>query len=345
MVGCNGYRNPALYAKIASTVDVASHGRLYAGIGAGWYEHEWRAYGYEWPELKDRMGAFREAVQIIDGMWTQDAFEFKGKYYSVDKPYNEPKGVRKPHPSLWIGGGGEKVTLKLVAQYGDAANVGGGDPEVIRQKLAILRRHCETVGRDYDEIIKSTSLNVFPVDGRRGPGDVATERARGGRGLGRFRRRHGDRHRRPDRRQDLGRHRGGRRLRDPLRARAWPTTSTWSAGSRRSPGSSARGQEAGMRTIAHWIDGQPATGGSARTAPVYNPATGEVQAEVLLADAADVQAAVRCAAERFAVLVAEFAVRPYRDPVRLPQPGALAQAAAGRDHLRRARQGALRRRR
>ena len=72
MVGCNGYRNPALYAKIASTVDVASHGRLYAGIGAGWYEHEWKAYGYEWPELPERMGAFREAVEIIHEMWTED---------------------------------------------------------------------------------------------------------------------------------------------------------------------------------------------------------------------------------------------------------------------------------
>jgi F420-dependent oxidoreductase-like protein len=179
MVGCNGYRNPALYAKMASTVDVASHGRLYAGIGAGWYEHEWRAYGYEWPELKDRMGAFREAVQIIDGMWTQDAFQFKGKYYSVDRPYNEPKGVRKPHPSLWIGGGGEQVTLKLVAQYGDAANIGMGRPEVIREKLDILRRHCDAVGRNYDEIIKSTNMTVFPLDDGADP-EQATERARGG---------------------------------------------------------------------------------------------------------------------------------------------------------------------
>jgi F420-dependent oxidoreductase-like protein len=179
MVGCNGYRNPALYAKISSTVDVASHGRLYAGIGAGWYEHEWRAYGYEWPELRDRMGAFGEAVQIVHGMWTHDAFEFKGKYYSVDKPINEPKGVRKPHPSLWIGGGGEKVTLKLVAQYGDAANIGAGDPAVIAEKLAILQRHCEAIGRDHHEIIKSTNLNVFPIDAGDDP-KAATEKARGG---------------------------------------------------------------------------------------------------------------------------------------------------------------------
>jgi F420-dependent oxidoreductase-like protein len=179
MVGCNGYRNPALYAKIASTVDVASHGRLYAGIGAGWYEHEWRAYGYEWPELKDRMGAFREATEIIYRLWTEDEVQFTGKYYSVDKPINEPKGVRKPHPSLWIGGGGEKVTLKLVAQYADAANIGGGDPETIREKAAILKDHCDRLGRDYDDIIKSTSLNIFPIDAGDDP-QRATEKARGG---------------------------------------------------------------------------------------------------------------------------------------------------------------------
>jgi F420-dependent oxidoreductase-like protein len=164
MVGCNGYRNPALYAKIASTVDVASHGRLYAGLGAGWYEHEWKAYGYEWPELKDRMGAFREATEIIYKMWTEDEPVFNGKYYSIDKPINEPKGVRKPHPSLWIGGGGPNVTLKLVAQYANAANIGGGNPDVIREKAAILKGHCEKLGRDYDQIIKSTGINAFPID-------------------------------------------------------------------------------------------------------------------------------------------------------------------------------------
>jgi F420-dependent oxidoreductase-like protein len=178
MVGCNGYRNPALYAKIASTVDVASNGRLYAGIGAGWYEHEWRAYGYPWPELKDRMGAFREATELIHRLWTEDDVVFKGKYYTVDKPINEPKGIRKPHPLLWIGGGGEQVTLKVVAKYGDATNVGGGDPDTIGRKLAILKDHCDAVGRDYDSIIKSTSFNIFPIDAGDDP-ERASARARG----------------------------------------------------------------------------------------------------------------------------------------------------------------------
>src|SRR5690606_15282867 len=158
--------------------DVASHGRLYAGIGAGWYEHEWKAYGYEWPELRDRMGAFREAVEIIYKMWTEDQPVFNGRYYSIDKPYNEPKGVQKPHPPVWIGGGGEKVTLKLVAQYGDAANVGGGDPEAVRHKLGVLRQHCDKLGRNYDDIIKSTSVQCFPLAKGDDP-EKATAKARG----------------------------------------------------------------------------------------------------------------------------------------------------------------------
>jgi F420-dependent oxidoreductase-like protein len=185
MVGCNGYRNPALYAKISSTVDVASHGRLYAGIGAGWYEHEWKAYGYEWPTLKDRMGAFAEAVELISRLWTEDGVQFDGKYYQVDRPFNEPKGVRQPHPSLWIGGGGEKVTLKLVAKYGDAANIGGGVPDTIREKAAILRTHCDNVGRDYDSIIKSTSLNIFPIGEGEDP-ERATASTRGDMDFERF---------------------------------------------------------------------------------------------------------------------------------------------------------------
>jgi len=163
MVGCNGYRNPSLYAKIASTVDVASHGRLYAGLGAGWYEHEWLAYGFGFPELRDRMGMFREACEIIHRMWTEDYPKFEGKYYTIDGPINEPKGVQKPHPPFWIGGSGEKVTLKLVARWGDACNV-GGDTETIRHKLAVLKGHCEDEDRDYAEIIKSTGARVHLIE-------------------------------------------------------------------------------------------------------------------------------------------------------------------------------------
>ena len=160
MVSCLGYRNPALMAKIASTVDVLSHGRLYCGVGAGWYEHEWKAYGYGFPETRDRMRAFREAVQIMVKMWTEETPVFSGEYHHINGPINEPRGVQKPYPSLWIGGGGEQVTLKLVARYGNACNVGGGNPEVIKQKLEVLQGHCESLGRSYDEIIKSTGFSV-----------------------------------------------------------------------------------------------------------------------------------------------------------------------------------------
>jgi F420-dependent oxidoreductase-like protein len=178
MVGCNGYRHPSLYAKIASTVDVASYGRFYAGIGAGWYEHEWRAYGYEWTDTPERMGRFREAVQIIHKMWTEDRPTFSGKRYTIDGPINEPKSAipcRKV--PLWIGGGGEQVTLKLVAQYGDACNL-GGDVATLQHKLDVLKGHCETVGRDYGEIIRSTGLDVHPI-GPTGDPVQATAEARG----------------------------------------------------------------------------------------------------------------------------------------------------------------------
>jgi F420-dependent oxidoreductase-like protein len=182
MVGCNGYRNPALYAKMAATVDVASHGRLYAGIGAGWSEHEWTAYGYPWTGLKDRMGSFAESVELIHRLWTEDDVVFHGKYHSVDKPFVEPR--RKP--PLWIGGGGEKVTLKLVAQYADACNFGTGVVDTIKRKLAVLRTHCDALGRDYDAIVKSTSINVFPVEAGADPVS-ATAKARGRYTLDQFR--------------------------------------------------------------------------------------------------------------------------------------------------------------
>ncbi len=185
MVGCNGYRNPALYAKIASTVDVASHGRLHAGIGAGWYEHEWRAYGYGFPEVPERMRMFREAVEIVHKMWTEERPTFAGKHYTIDGPINEPKGVQTPHIPLWIGGGGEKVTLKLVARFGDACNVGGGDAATIRQKLEILKRHCDDVGRDYGEIVKSTSVNAFLLENE-ADAEQATALARGSQSLAEY---------------------------------------------------------------------------------------------------------------------------------------------------------------
>jgi F420-dependent oxidoreductase-like protein len=151
MVTCNSYRNPALLAKMASTVDVLSHGRLNFGIGAGWYEHEYKAYGYEYPDAPTRLRHLREAVQVILAMWTQEEAVFEGKYYQIHGAINQPKGVQKPHIPMLIAGGGEKVTLKLVAQYGDACNV-NGDLATIKHKFAVIKQHCEAVGRDYNDI-------------------------------------------------------------------------------------------------------------------------------------------------------------------------------------------------
>ncbi|HYP42057.1 MAG TPA: LLM class F420-dependent oxidoreductase [Chloroflexia bacterium] len=171
MVSCNGYRSPAYLAKVASTVDVLSHGRLDFGIGAGWYEHEWLAYGYGFPDAPTRLKMLGEALQIIKAMWTEPYANFEGKFYQVKGAINEPKGVQKPHPPIWIGGGGEKVTLKLVARYGDASNFGGKNVEEFRRKADILKEHCDTVGRDYDEIVKSASLDALVL----GPGETARQ--------------------------------------------------------------------------------------------------------------------------------------------------------------------------
>src|SRR6266704_2502509 len=162
IVTCNGYRHPALLAKMASTVDVLSHGRLDFGIGAGWFEHEYRAYGYDYPDAPERLRYLREAIQVILAMWTQEEAVFEGKYYQVRGAINQPKGVQKPHIPLLIGGGGEKVTLKLVAQYADACNIGGDIP-TIRHKLDVIKHHCENVGRDYTSI-RRTSSSICAID-------------------------------------------------------------------------------------------------------------------------------------------------------------------------------------
>jgi len=165
MVTCNSYRPPSLLAKMASVIDVMSRGRLILGIGAGWYQHEYEAYGYEYPETPERLRMLREALQVIKAMWTQDLTDFEGRYYHLRGAINEPKPVQKPHPPIWIGGAGEKVTLKLVAQYGDACNF-NADVETVRHKLEVLREHCETVGRDYDSVLKTLEFYTILGDKR-----------------------------------------------------------------------------------------------------------------------------------------------------------------------------------
>ncbi len=160
MVGCNSYRQPALLAKITSTLDVMSGGRLDWGIGAGWYENEYRGYGYEFPAARDRIGMLRECVEIVRSMWTQPETSFDGTYYRVHRANCDPKPLQQPHPPIWIGGGGEQLTLRVVARYADCSNF-GGKPEEWRRKREILEGHCKAVGRDADEIRKTWGPEVF----------------------------------------------------------------------------------------------------------------------------------------------------------------------------------------
>lgn len=176
MVTSNGYRNPALLAKMASTVDVMSHGRLICGLGAGWYEHEWDAYGYGFPALGDRMKAFAEACELITLMWRDEKASFSGKYHTIDGAINEPKSAGQPIP-LWIGGGGEKVTLKLVAKFGAASNF-SGNAETLRHKMGVLKQHCENEGRAFDELVRSQNMNIFLLEDGENP-EEATAQVRG----------------------------------------------------------------------------------------------------------------------------------------------------------------------
>ena len=157
MVTYSGLRQPSLLAKMASTVDVMSHGRLTLGIGSGYpgLEAQFRAYGYDFPAPAVRSWQLREAIQILLAMWTQEEATFEGTYYQVHGAINQPKGVQRPHIPLLIGGNGEQVTLKLVAQYGDACHV-FGDPATLARKFAVLKQHCEAIGRDYEGIRRAS---------------------------------------------------------------------------------------------------------------------------------------------------------------------------------------------
>jgi len=151
LVTCNSYRSPTLLAKMSSTFDVISGGRMDLGLGAGWYEKEYIEYGYDFPSNATRIRMLEEAAIIIKGMWTEDEFSFNGKYYKVTNAINYPKPLQKPRPRLLIGGGGEKLTLRVVARQADRWN-SGGDPETYQRKIEILRRYMDETGRKRDEI-------------------------------------------------------------------------------------------------------------------------------------------------------------------------------------------------
>jgi F420-dependent oxidoreductase-like protein len=158
LVGGVAYRNPALHAKITTTLDIISGGRIWHGIGAGWFEGEHRAYGFEFPPLKERFEMLEEALQIARAMFTQGSSTISGKHFRVDRAFNNPKPLRGDIPIL-IGGSGERKTLRLVAKYADGCNL-FGDPERVRHLLGVLERHCEDVGREPAEITKTAMGQV-----------------------------------------------------------------------------------------------------------------------------------------------------------------------------------------
>jgi alkanesulfonate monooxygenase SsuD/methylene tetrahydromethanopterin reductase-like flavin-dependent oxidoreductase (luciferase family) len=159
MVSCTSYRPPALTAKITSSIDVISGGRLEWGVGAGWYQHEYLAYGYEFPEAKVRIGMLREAVEVVKAMWTEPDATYSGRYYEIDGAQCDPKPIQHPHPPIWIGGGGEQLTLRVVARLADRSNF-GGKPEEWAHKRDVLYGHCKDVGRDPHEIELTWSPEV-----------------------------------------------------------------------------------------------------------------------------------------------------------------------------------------
>ena len=160
MCTCNSYRNPAYLTKVASTIDSMSGGRLEFAIGAGWYDQEYKAYGYEYPSAGIRLKMLEEALQIYIAMNTQEKATFEGEFYSIKNAINQPKPLQKPYPPLWVCGGGEKVTLKILAKYGDYGNW-DVDVDGFIHKSEILKNHCEQQERDFSSIKKTLHTNVI----------------------------------------------------------------------------------------------------------------------------------------------------------------------------------------
>jgi alkanesulfonate monooxygenase SsuD/methylene tetrahydromethanopterin reductase-like flavin-dependent oxidoreductase (luciferase family) len=162
MVGGIHYRQPGLWIKATTTLDILSGGRAWFGIGAAWNEEESRGLGFPFPPLRDRFEMLEETLQMAQAMWaggTGTGEGFQGKHVTATRLLNSPQAISRPRVPIMIGGGGERKTLRLVAQYADACNVFGG-PERIAHKYAVLKEHCERLGRPYEEIERSTLQSV-----------------------------------------------------------------------------------------------------------------------------------------------------------------------------------------
>jgi alkanesulfonate monooxygenase SsuD/methylene tetrahydromethanopterin reductase-like flavin-dependent oxidoreductase (luciferase family) len=159
MCTCMSYRNPAYLAKVAATVDIISGGRTEMGIGGGWYEHEWRAYGYGFPEIKERLGRLREGVDIMRQAWRTGSATLDGQYYQVNGAMVRPLPLQEGGIPIWVAGGGEKVTLRIAAQYAQYTNF-AGTPVEFDAKSALLKAHCDDLGTDFGAITRSANYNT-----------------------------------------------------------------------------------------------------------------------------------------------------------------------------------------
>jgi F420-dependent oxidoreductase-like protein len=159
MCTCIGYRNPAYLAKVAATLDVLTGGRVEMGIGGGWYEHEWRAYGYGFPSAGDRLGQLDEGVQIMRQLWTTGEATLQGKHFQVNGAISRPLPLQEGGIPLWIAGGGERKTLRTAAKYATYTNF-AGEPDVFKHKSEVLAQHCKDVGTDFGAITRSADYNV-----------------------------------------------------------------------------------------------------------------------------------------------------------------------------------------
>jgi F420-dependent oxidoreductase-like protein len=159
----NTYRHPAVVAKMAAQVDIISGGRLLLGLGSGWQQNEHEAYGIPFYTMRERLERLDEACQVIRSLWTERRATFKGRFYQISDAPLDPKPVQKPHPELMIGGGGERITLRIVAKHADHWNVWGG-PGVSTRKGKILDEHCAAVGRDPKTIRRSVNMSLLITD-------------------------------------------------------------------------------------------------------------------------------------------------------------------------------------
>lgn len=160
LVTGNTYRHPSVLAKMATTVDHISNGRLEFGLGAAWHEYEHEVYGIPFHTVGERLGRLDEAAHLIKLLWTEQRPKFEGKYYQLHEPPFNPPNVQQPHPPFLIGGGGEKRTLRTVARYADACNV-SGTPQEVRHKFEVLAQHCRDAGRDASSVRRTMQLLLF----------------------------------------------------------------------------------------------------------------------------------------------------------------------------------------